>query len=968
MAEFHNPNGISSGRTQRNYTYRRIELIDSGGYGGVKNEGDIDEIINIVLEELKKDGAFDDVIVDENKIANNVVQYLIDNDLLKVDINTIISDVKNQIKNDSTFVASLKGDKGDPGQDGKDGKNGIDGKDGAPGPKGDPGADGKDGASPTAADVAIELKADTTFVASLKGDKGDPGQDRKDGKDGAPGPKGDPGADGQNGIDGQDGAPGPKGDPGADGKDADPQDVADILKADADFVAACKGDKGDPGQDGADGSASDISVSAESGNATIMKDDGIYTPDLSDEIETVDSKVDTIKKYQKYLNTELEYGVLGIEDPADAIASLVDGNMYIPLAVGDNIPFNTFRQGTVEYDLTNHSFKLKAGKVYRLYFLARGWFIADDETKESSYRVEMKNITTGNYLPVGRYVQVPNEYASCECIYSPEEDCEIVVQVSYDGGSAKTLINQDQVMVDGGDPIRILNTPEFTCIEIARAIEIDPIEYANSEKGIEDVAVGTIVPFMGNTAPNHYLACDGTEYNITDYAYLAEYIKDEFGTYNHFGGDGTTTFAVPDLRGEFLRGTGTNSHSNQGNGADVGTHQDGTTVSLPQCSTNSDMWFGAGMINATNVDKENRITGYRSIKTGTISAASDSSSSQSITTRPTNTSVLWCIKYEPTYFLHMTTNVDVASYADQVGQGEDTPVGQIISFMGTTAPENYLFCDGTVYNISDYPDLATFFNTQFGSINKFGGDGTTTFAVPDLRGEFLRGTGNNSRTNQGNGADVGAHQDATRHVRIEIGAENILYSPGKGNNRIYSNHDSNYSIHTITGRNSVQMNTTDTHTLQPEYYTSRPTNTSVMYCIKAVRTFSMKIEDAKIYSEDERVVGKWIDGKILYQKTIAIPANLLFTTSDMEYTIPINGNVDTIVPDKAFLVVDRGDGGKNFLETSYVSAHTDANYNIGYYLKSYDGVNGIVVNSQIPTPRQLITDATFIVSVQYTKK
>ena len=67
---------------------------------------------------------------------------------------------------------------------------------------------------------------------------------------------------------------------------------------------------------------------------------------------------------------------------------------------------------------------------------------------------------------------------------------------------------------------------------------------------------------------------------------------------------------------------------------------------------------------------------------------------------------------------------------------EDSPIGTVISFMGTTAPSHYLVCDGTVYNIADYSDLADFIQTQFGSKNYFGGNGTTTFAVPDLDNEF----------------------------------------------------------------------------------------------------------------------------------------------------------------------------------------------------------------------------------------
>ena len=40
--------------------------------------------------------------------------------------------------------------------------------------------------------------------------------------------------------------------------------------------------------------------------------------------------------------------------------------------------------------------------------------------------------------------------------------------------------------------------------------------------------------------------CDGSTYNIVDYPYLAQYFKDTFGTINVFGGDGITTFGVPD--------------------------------------------------------------------------------------------------------------------------------------------------------------------------------------------------------------------------------------------------------------------------------------------------------------------------------------------------------------------------------------------------------------------------------------
>ena len=64
---------------------------------------------------------------------------------------------------------------------------------------------------------------------------------------------------------------------------------------------------------------------------------------------------------------------------------------------------------------------------------------------------------------------------------------------------------------------------------------------------------------------------------------------------------------------------------------------------------------------------------------------------------------------------------------------DGTPIGSIISYLGRTAPRDYLTCDGGEYSISDYPELAAFFQKEFGSANHFGGDGESTFAVPDMR-------------------------------------------------------------------------------------------------------------------------------------------------------------------------------------------------------------------------------------------
>lgn len=63
------------------------------------------------------------------------------------------------------------------------------------------------------------------------------------------------------------------------------------------------------------------------------------------------------------------------------------------------------------------------------------------------------------------------------------------------------------------------------------------------------------------------------------------------------------------------------------------------------------------------------------------------------------------------------------------------PAGTILTYVSTTAPQGYLFCDGASYSTASYPVLFSVIGY------KFGGSGST-FRVPDFRGRFLRGIDN----------------------------------------------------------------------------------------------------------------------------------------------------------------------------------------------------------------------------------
>ena len=64
------------------------------------------------------------------------------------------------------------------------------------------------------------------------------------------------------------------------------------------------------------------------------------------------------------------------------------------------------------------------------------------------------------------------------------------------------------------------------------------------------------------------------------------------------------------------------------------------------------------------------------------------------------------------------------------------PVGCVIPFAGSEAPEGFLRCDGAAVSRETFADLFGVLGTVYGA-----GDGATTFHVPDLRGRMVLGTG-----------------------------------------------------------------------------------------------------------------------------------------------------------------------------------------------------------------------------------
>lgn len=137
------------------------------------------------------------------------------------------------------------------------------------------------------------------------------------------------------------------------------------------------------------------------------------------------------------------------------------------------------------------------------------------------------------------------------------------------------------------------------------------------------VPSGAVMPFARSTAPSGWLKCDGSLVSRTTYAALFAAIGEVFGA-----GDGSTTFALPDLRGEFVRGW------DDGRGVDAGRVFGSWQADELRAHNHPYQWFpgdGNGEYDSDWQAGHSEQTGW----TGLTGGAE---------TRPRNVALLYCIK------------------------------------------------------------------------------------------------------------------------------------------------------------------------------------------------------------------------------------------------------------------------------------------------------------------------------------
>jgi hypothetical protein len=158
------------------------------------------------------------------------------------------------------------------------------------------------------------------------------------------------------------------------------------------------------------------------------------------------------------------------------------------------------------------------------------------------------------------------------------------------------------------------------------------------------------------------------------------------------------------------------------------------------------------------------------------------------------------------------------------------PTGAVMPFAMNSAPSGWLEANGNEYSkTGTYSALFAAIGTTFGETNGSGGVGTTHFRVPDLRGIFVRGSGQQTIGGISYNKTFGAKEtDAMQGHRHSATTTAVVFAasyPGfvGGGEWVGS-----------AGSVTVGNPTTDTTNGTPRTASeTRPANIAMLYCIKA---------------------------------------------------------------------------------------------------------------------------------------
>jgi microcystin-dependent protein len=174
------------------------------------------------------------------------------------------------------------------------------------------------------------------------------------------------------------------------------------------------------------------------------------------------------------------------------------------------------------------------------------------------------------------------------------------------------------------------------------------------------------------------------------------------------------------------------------------------------------------------------------------------------------------------------------------------PIGEPIPWLTDVAPSGFLVCDGSAVSRSTYAALFAAIGTRYGV-----GDGSGTFNIPDLRGEFLRGYDGSAgrdydatrRLNRGDGTT--GNQVGTRQLSALLDHTHPIFpsaNNGSGGSSVGGGQTSSYNGATWATAGLLDQSeggmffpagvTSGWHRNQVSVGETRPRNVSVLWVIR----------------------------------------------------------------------------------------------------------------------------------------
>ena len=209
--------------------------------------------------------------------------------------------------------------------------------------------------------------------------------------------------------------------------------------------------------------------------------------------------------------------------------------------------------------------------------------------------------------------------------------------------------------------------------------------------------IAEISLFAGNFAPRNWASCDGQLLSISG----NEALFSLMGTI--YGGDGRTTFGLPDLRGR--------TAIHEGTGPGLTPRPLGQKTGVEQVA-----------LTEAQLPSHDHTLPPTTLETGSTGGG------QAHTNMQPSLALNYIIALFGIYPSQSVTNLTEGDAIAAEVMGMDPFLGEISLFAGTFAPRNWAFCDGQLLAIMQHDALFSLLGTTYG------GDGRTTFALPDLRG------------------------------------------------------------------------------------------------------------------------------------------------------------------------------------------------------------------------------------------